>query len=406
MKKSCYCIIICFLLSLVLLTSCTSPAYYVRHGIDFANGIPVETISLTNGGRRIWTRYQKNDDSPKVQYDEDGDPIFDDDDDDDDEEDDDEDGHFGTSYEQLYAKYKIGHNKPLIDVGLPTGYRTRYFIHVKRGKQGLKFWRWKWSFSKRKPFVFFDGSGPSSEDFLEYLQEYEPPVEEAQEMYSELVKRFHDKKAFRKYINKKIHKPILEKKITAVQEIIDSGSLAAHPETSKQDVIYIIRSFRNRLPDQLPDKFMKLVLAEDMEKMDNFDDGKSNTVLLFEYLRQPSPRNALYLILGQTQKVNISHKRGPDGLLTEPNYLNLSNLFSRLTRAGKLETFLSQLSVDDVQTPPLPPPAPIEEPTPQFFNEKTYQNLPFQEKLLKISCYPQLYQQHWQDMLGKLSPHP
>ncbi|MBR4900215.1 MAG: hypothetical protein IKZ46_04680, partial [Victivallales bacterium] len=78
MRKSCYCIIICLLLSLVLLTSCTSPAYYVRHGIDFANGIPVETISLSSGGRRIWTRYQKKDDSQKVQYDEDGDPIFDD----------------------------------------------------------------------------------------------------------------------------------------------------------------------------------------------------------------------------------------------------------------------------------------------------------------------------------------
>ncbi|MBR4900338.1 MAG: hypothetical protein IKZ46_05305, partial [Victivallales bacterium] len=319
---------------------------------------------------------------------------------------DDDDGHFGTSYEKLYAKYKIGHNKPLIDVGLPTGYRTRYFIHVKRGKHGLKFWRWKWSFSKRKPFVFFDGYGPNSEDFLEYLQEYEPSAEVAQEMYRELVKRFHDQKAFGEYINDKIHKPILEKKIAAVQEIIASGSLAAHPEIKTQDVIYIIRSFRNRLPNQLPDKFMKLALKEDMEKLSNDHYGQSNAVLLSEYLRQPSPRNALYLILGQTQKVNISHKRGPDGALIDPNYLNLSSLFYRLNQAEKLETFLSQLSVDDVQTPPLPPPAPIEEPTPQYFNEKTYQNLPFREKLLKISCYPQLYQQHWLNMLEKLPSIP
>ena len=402
MRKSCYCIIICLLLSLVLLTSCTSPAYYVRHGIDFANGIPVETISLKSDGGRIWTRYQKKDDSKQVQYDEDGDPIFDDDDDDDD----DDDGYFGTSYVELYAKYKIGHKKPLIDVGLPTGYHTRYFIHVKRGKHGMKFWHWKWSFSKRKPFVFYDGFGPSSKDFLEYLQKYEPPVEEAQEMYRELVKRFYDGKAFEQYINEKIHKPILEKKIAAVQEIIESGSLAAHPEITKQDIIYVIRSCRNRLPDQFPDKFMKLALKENMEKMETFDDGKSNTLLLFEYLRQPTPRNALYLILGQTQKVNISHKRGPDGALTQPNYLNLSSLFYRLNQAEKLETFLSQLSVDDVQTPPLPPPAPKEVSWPSFFDEETYQKLPFREKLLKISCYPQLFQQHWLDMLAKLPPLP
>ena len=123
--------------------------------------------------------------------------------------------------------------------------------------------------------------------------------------------------------------------------------------------------------------------------------------LLNNYLLRPTEFNALHAFLFEVQEQQFSTSDGQNRLSC------LDEAFTILHKHGLLEKCLSQIYSDDVETPTLPAPAAIP-PDATFHQEHniyytdTYENLPQREKLLKISCFPEVFKTYWEERLKKL----
>ena len=156
--------------------------------------------------------------------------------------------------------------------------------------------------------------------------------------------------------------------------------------------------YRSDFPDDLPTGIMDelsdtyLVFGDwDWQPgPDQYDLLYNN--LLNNYLLRPTEYNALHAILRSHGENRLS---------------DLDETFKRLHKHGFLEKCLSQVYSDDVETPPLPAPAipPASSDDHQrdnIYYTDTYENLPQREKLLKISCFPELFKAYWEKRLENL----
>ena len=164
--------------------------------------------------------------------------------------------------------------------------------------------------------------------------------------------------------------------------------------------------YRSDFPDDLPTAVMNelshtyLVFGDWNWHPDELSDLISNN-LLNNYLLRPTEYNALHAILRYVSDHLIFSRHGENRLS------DLDETFKLLHKHGFLEKLLSQVYSDDVETPPLPTPAvpPSGNDYHQWDNiyyTDTYENLPQREKLLKISCFPEVFKTYWEERLKKL----
>ena len=164
--------------------------------------------------------------------------------------------------------------------------------------------------------------------------------------------------------------------------------------------------YRSDFPDDLPTAVMNelshtyLVFGDWNWHPDELSDLISNN-LLNNYLLRPTEFNAPHAFLFEVQEQQFSTSDGQNRLSC------LDEAFTILHKHGLLEKCLSQIYSDDVETPTLPAPAAIP-PDATFHQEHniyytdTYENLPQREKLLKISCFPEIFKVYWEKHLKSL----
>ena len=327
--------------------------YCVAYGFDFANGQHVTSKLIKR--KAIWTKYETG----------------------------------PSSYYALYAKYKLGHNKPLIKYSEWKFFVKNYFISINdfpnllKDKDWWQFWNWHFHFFDDVLANTASNGVPISAIFFNYLEENDLPIEEVQQAYKECVRLFDDDKKFMRFIFDFIDSHEKQATIDMVTQAAQTGELPNDADWFKM-VNHIIK-FRGDFPDDLPEIVMDKLLSVNLPV--NGDLGNNMSFAIYNYLLRPTEYNALHAALYETKRTTA--KRQEENRIT-----TFEKTFMILHKNGLLEKFLSQIYSDDVETPPLP--AAISP------DDKTYQQLPEREKLLKISCFPDVFKAYWEKRLESL----
>lgn len=350
--------------------------YYIVEGVDYANGKLVKTKVLKDK-TIVWTKYEK----PEM-------------------------------FTPLFTKYNLHHDKPLIDYSSSCGdlyYIKNPFICFSLPEdldEGWRIWNWEWHFFEDIPSgIFVDDFTESAFSLFEYLNENNLPIEEVQNMYKEFVRVFDDEKKRSSFCLDFIDSHEKQTIIDLVAQTAKTGELTP----ASRDWIGIgrcILKYRNDFPDDLPEAIMNQ-LSNTYFGFGDYDWLPEKThllacnYLLNNYLLRPTEFNALHAFLFEVQEQQFSTSDGQNRLSC------LDEAFTILHKHGLLEKCLSQVYSDDVETPTLPAPAAIP-PDATFHQEHniyytdTYENLPQREKLLKISCFPDVFKAYWEKRLKSL----
>ena len=363
--------------------------YTIAEGIDFANGQQV-TSKILNNKTIVWTKYEKTSD-----------------------------------FSPVLTKYQLHHDKPLVEYKSGEFYIKNPFIcllapeHVDWKHLDLKEWRWY--FFKNIPVnsyntQFFEFSGSM---YFNYLKNNNLPIEEVQESYKEFARIFNDEQKrsiFSRNFIDTHEKPFI---MALVANAAKTGTLPA--DLNWDDIARIIMKYRDDFPDNLPEAVMGILSITDFW---HYDFQEETFFMLNNYLLRPTEYNALHVflyIIKLVQEENESFSLSETGNLAteteveeqtiehrkENRVADFDNVFDILHKHNLLEKCLSQVYSDDVETPPLPAPAAI---PPDYsgyrliniYYTDTYDDLPEREKLLKISCFPEIFKTYWQERLKKL----
>lgn len=336
--------------------------YAIIKGVDFANGKDVTFKSLRKG-IRVWTKYENN-----------------------------------PNYSKIYAKYSLGHDKPLFMFAHGTMYVKNPFVYVSafdKYEVWWHFWDWDWRFFEDIG-TELDNGQPIYDKFFSFLEANNLPVEEVQQAYAEAVKLANNRHKFNRFVFDFIDSHEKQSTIDLVAYAAQYGRLPPEDADWFQMVNHILK-FRDDFPDNLPDVVMDKLLSVDLPV--NGDFGYNMSFSLFNYLLRPTEYNALHAALHEARRCTTEHP--------EENRKILGDAFDILLKHELLEKFLLQVYPDDMKIPSLPTLAP---PSPNEFHhdyEHIYytdacQNLPAREKLLKISCFPEVFKPFWQERLKKL----
>ena len=363
--------------------------YSIIHGKDFANGQPVITKMLNDDKTVVWTKQDERMDA------------------------------FSLSFTLPYTKYKLHHDKPLIDYLWRLAFIKNPFICIV--VPSYTNW-WHFEVKKWKCYFFKDVPGypktpplgivyHTTTQFLYYLGNNDLPIDEVQEAYKEIVRLFDDKEKCAAFIDDFIGSHEKIKIIAMVADAAKTGTLPPG-DVEWDQIARIILKYRDDFPDDLPDVVMdKLTNVLPLPDA-NPEDA---SFMLNNYLLRPTEYNALYEfleVMGILQEINNAEKEGKqEEDIAKPKEENRSavfdNVFDILHKHGKLEKCMSQVYSDDVKTPPLPAPAAIPSDYSGYkyidiYYTDTYNDLPEREKLLKISCFPDVFKAYWQERLKKL----
>ena len=356
--------------------------YSIVHGRDFANGQLVITKMLNDDKTVVWT---KDDGSMDA---------------------------FSSSFTLTYTQYKLHHDKPLIDYLWRTAYIKNPFICIVVPSH-TKWWHFE--FKEWKCYFFKDVQGypktpplgivyHMTTQFLNYLENNDLPIDEVQKAYKEIVRLFDDKEKCAAFIDDFIDSHEKIKIITMVADAAKTGSLP--PGDIEWDPIArIILKHRDDFPDDLPDIIMEKLL--DVWQLP--DAQEDTSFMLNNYLFRPTEYNALHVfleVMGYLQKKNNA-ENAIEKTEEETREAMFDGVFDILHKHNLLEKSLTQVYSDDVETPPLPAPAAI---PPDYsgyrliniYYTDTYDDIPEREKLLKISCFPDVFKTYWQERLKRL----
>ena len=305
----------------------------------------------------------------------------------------------GPGYANLYAKYNIGHDKPLYKISNGTSYVNNHFICFVTDFKKHDWWhfeKWKWYFFEDVSCEFYDNFLFASAIFFDFLEKNDLPQEEVQKTYNESVNLFNDEEKFNQYLFGFIESHERQSVIALVADVVKTGKLPSD-DMDWQTVGFIIEKYRDDFPDNLPEVILDKLADENI-----YVDYKSERMIfgLCNYLLRPTEYNALHLIY---RKAIIQPSKEPQ----DEKFLPLNFIFETLHDHDRmLEKFLSQIYSDDMVTPPLPPPvsSDVEQDNSDqpFYYSDTYENLPEREKLLKISCFPEVFKTYWEERLKKL----
>ena len=348
--------------------------YYIAEGVDYANGKLLKTKVLKDK-TIVWTKYEKNE-----------------------------------MFTPLFTKYNLHHDKPLIDYLSSCGgyYIKNPFIYLyipEHPGNPWHFWHWKWHFFEDMQSGIFDDDFESAFSLFEYLNKNNLPIEEVQNMYKEFVRVFDDEKKRSSFCLDFIDSHEKQAIIDFVAQTAKTGELTP----ASRDWIGIgrcILKYRNDFPDNLPEAIMNQ-LSNTYRGYGDYDWLPEKThllscnYLLNNYLLRPTEFNALHAFLFEVHENQILTRHGENCLSC------LDEMFTILLKHGLLEKCLSQIYSEDVDTPPLPAPAAVP-PDDDFhywrniYYTDTYENLPQREKLLKISCFPEIFKTYWENRLKRL----
>ena len=351
--------------------------YTIAEGIDFANGQQV-TSKILNNKTIVWTKYEKTSD-----------------------------------FSPVLTKYQLHHDKPLVEYKSGEFYIKNPFIcllapeHVDWKHLDLKEWRWY--FFKNIPVnsyntQFFEFSGSM---YFNYLKNNNLPIEEVQESYKEFARIFNDEQKrsiFSRNFIDTHEKPLI---MALVAKAAKTGTLPA--DLDWDDIARIIMKYRDDFPDNLPEAVMGIL---SITSFWHYDYQEETFFMLNNYLLRPTEYNALYVflyVIKLEQEVHESFETEVEDQTIEQRkdnrFADFDSVFNILHKHNLLEKCLSQVYPDDVQTPPLPAPVPPDDDSymyPSIYYTDTYENLPQREKLLKISCFPEIFKPYWQERLKRL----
>ena len=344
--------------------------YTIAEGFDFSNGKLIKSKILKDK-TIVWTKTEK---------------IY---------------------FSDLYAKYNLHHDKPLIRFFQEEPIIKNYFVCVYPIKtyNWWRFWEENWHFFKDiSCYITWTAQNHPVKLFW-YLDKENLPLEEVQDAYREFVRVFDDDKKCIQFCLDFIDSHEKQATIDLVANIAQTGNMPPG-STDWSDIGRRIMKYRSDFPDDLPTAVMNelshtyLVFGDWNWHPDELSDLISNN-LLNNYLLRPTEFNALHAILHYVSDHLIFSRHGENRLS------DLDETFKLLHKHGFLEKCLSQVYSDDVETPPLPAPAipPASSDDHQrdnIYYTDTYENLPQREKLLKISCFPEVFKTYWEERLKKL----
>ena len=351
--------------------------YYILEGVDYANG-KVLKRKILKDKTVVWTKYENKE-------------IF----------------------APLFTKYNLHHDNPLIEYFSADAYVKNpficFFCYPEELGGDWRFWNWEWLFFKdllSLPCTINDDCHEIAFSLFDYLNQHNLPSEEVQDMYKEFVRVFDDEKKRTQFCFDFIDSHERQATIDLVANTAKTGALTS-ANMDWNGIGRRIMKYRSDFPDDLPTAVMNelsdtyLVFGDwDWQPgPDQYDLLYNN--LLNNYLLRPTEYNALHAILRSVSDHLIFSQHGENRLS------DLDEAFKFLHKHGLLEKLLSQVYSDDVETPPLPTPAvpPSGNDYHQWDNiyyTDTYENLPQREKLLRISCFPDVFKTYWEERLKKL----
>ena len=327
--------------------------YCIATGFDFANGQIVTSKLIKR--EVIWTKHKSN-----------------------------------SAYSHLYVKYNLGHDKPLVKHSDWQFYVKNYFISIDDLPNLLKdkdWWRhvWNWHFHIFDDILSNTANNgvPINAIFFNFLEENDLPIEEVQQAYKECIRLFDDDRKFTRFIFDFIDSHEKQATIDMVTQAAQTGELPNDADWFKM-VNHIIK-FRGDFPDDLPEAVMDKLLSVNLPV--NGDLGNDMSFALYNYLLRPTEFNALHAALYETRQSTSKPQE-------ENHSAALEKSFTILQKHELLEKFLSQVYSDDLETPPLP--------NAMSTDDKTYQQFPEREKLLKISRFPDVFRTYWEKRLKSI----
>lgn len=295
------------ILSALILTSCSS--YTIYSGFDFATGESISTKLYEDSKETAWTkRFPGN--------------------------------------KSLYEKYQLHYSSPILF----------YF--------GGECYTW---YGKINGCV--DGYVPYYM-FISILQQFNPPENEAQEMFEkciEMYKQRTDNKKVSAYLTERFnhyHDPLIKEMLAPI--ILDCKKFN-NEVTFRNNKTYLIdylKRHRKEYPLNLDKELLNLII-----ETDTYTD-----FFLYEYMFNPTIDNAV--------KLGFSMSLQNDN----PNFIN--TVFNELEKAKRLDNYLNIVIPPNL--PSLPPPVRGDVPhlISQYTNE-TFKDLPRREAALQILTYPQ-----------------
>lgn len=319
--------------------------YYINNGFDFSNGKFVIQKKEKDGGDTITHSAQ-------------------------------------SEYLELYKKYGLSHTKPLIHYFCGTGYTQNSLIRFVKYPNG----KLKWYFFEDIPRSCWDGYTPIL-DFLKFIRRNDLPFEEVRQMYAGCVERFNDHKKLDQYVKGCMDDAEYSKLMPQIRNHVNRGDERAF-ELDPSRVERMIKKHRNEFPSELSAQFMSLLASK-----------TSCDFLEWEYLRNPTQHNAIYLILAHTN----------DFKYMEDEHFYELNIFNKLQKTGDLSLFVRHIYPDAITFPPLPIP---QEKTRDkngritgwfgnVYYTDTYAGLPERQKLLNISANIERCRIYWHQELQK-----
>lgn len=320
--------------------------YYINNGFDFSNGKFVIQKREKDGGDTITHSAQ-------------------------------------SEYLELYKKYGLSHTKPLIHYFCGTGYTRNSLIRFVKYPNG----KLKWYFFEDIPRSCWDGYTPIL-DFLKFIRRNDLPFEEVRQMYAGCVERFNDHKKLDQYVKGCMDDAEYSKLMPQIRKFVDTGDAKLYDEIGWERIERMVKKYRNLFSSELPVSSMEFLSSK-----------SSCDFLEWEYLRNPTKRNAIYLILAYINDFQYVGNK---------NFYYL-NIIDNLHRQNKLSLFLSQIYPDSLTFPPLP------DPQEKIKNKDgvvigwfgnvyytdTYAGLPERQKLLNISANIERCRIYWHQELQK-----
>ncbi len=353
----------------VLQVACAKDGYYINYGFDFANGQYLSSKSKLNGNQQaIWTKCFSRD-----------------------------------SKEDVYKKYGISHDKPVITYISSMGYEYCWFKidRVPWNGPWWRLWRHEYYILNYRPAICRMGRNCYG-DFFTIIKKFSPPKQEVQKIYQECIALNKDWTKIRNYLEDRYdfyNKDNMKKLYT---EICEKKTLKNHNDyrdifrKNNSDIIEFsryIKKNRKLYPKQLPDNILTFITSKNLGlyclRSDKFD------FITLEYKNYQSKKNALYLVLAMTQP----NKCDP----------NVSGWFDQLHKLKLLKKFLNQVMPADLSwLPPLPKPEPEIRPKEIVYDvmpyyTDTYENLPERDSALQMTFNYTELRKYWHQQLKKLN---
>ncbi len=356
--------ILWFLLFLISLQHCIRPdeeSFYINQGFDFANGRNVTSkVSADPKGKVIWTKYHDAD----------------------------------KSMLEIYKKYGLGYEKPLITYSCGKGYIFSWFniIRIPQSRPWWKFWRHDYYILRYRPTVCWDGISGHAQ-FFQIIKKFSPPKEEVRQIYDGCIAHNRDFKTLTGYLQERYDHYNVPHTKKIISEIFKSGDgkivFSDGCYERPGEIARYILKYRDQYPRQLPDHFLALACAPQWDT--GYLDKDGNSFMMLEYFYNPGKKNALYLALSMTN--------GKYGF-------SLSREFLALSKKKLLKTFISQVMPEDSSVlPSLPDPTPVPANPGRaldIYYVDTYLNLPERETALQMTFNFKYLRKYWQKALDDI----